>query len=153
MILNLGSARPRYFLNIYPLTFIPIISFIRKIEHKKIFSAFLIFVLLNPLDVYRELKNIYKYSDYSGWNFMMPHIDKINEDAGNNSFDISANSYYPILLLRIDNKNFTADTNSNIKYHIINSRDNNTNFYNMKIIYSNKAYITYKEYKTNALIN
>ena len=82
---------------------------------------------------------------------MIPHINKIKEDANGNSFDISTNSYYPSLLLKIDDKNFVADSNSSIKYHIISIYDNKafnlTN--NMEIIYSNSAYITYKEYKHN----
>lgn len=151
MALNLGAARARYFLNIYPLTFIPIIYLSKKIEGKKIFNAFLIFILFNPLAVYVEMKHLYRNENKLGWNFMIPHINKIKEDANGNSFDISTNSYYPSLLLKIDDKNFVADSNSSIKYHIISIYDNKafnlTN--NMEIIYSNSAYITYKEYKHN----
>nr|WP_300711228.1 hypothetical protein [uncultured Brachyspira sp.] len=153
MILNLGAARARYFINIYPLTFIPIIYLIKKIENKKIFNIFLIFILLNPLAVYIEVKDMYKNSDKEGWNFMTYHIKAIKEDADGNTFDISTNHYYPILLLKIDDNNFTADTNSNIKYHIISAYDTNFNSSNMHLIYSNTAYISYKEYKNNINTN
>ena len=151
MILNLGSARARYFLNIYPLTFIPIIYLAKKIEGKKIFNIFLIFILLNPLAVYIEIKDLYKNENKKGWNFMFPHINKIKEDANGNSFDISTNIYYSSLLLKIDDKNFVADSNSSIKYHVVpiynNEAFNSSN--NMEIIYSNNAYVTYKEYRDN----
>lgn len=151
MILNLGAARARYFLNIYPLTFIPLIYLAKKIEGKKILNLFLAFILFNPLAVYIEIKHLYRNENKTGWNFMIPHINKIKEDANGKSFDISTNSNYPSLLLKIDDKNFVADSNSHIKYHIIsiynNEAFNSTN--NMEIIYSNSAYITYKEYKNN----
>ncbi|MEI0525506.1 hypothetical protein R4K54_06215 [Brachyspira murdochii] len=153
MIFNLGAARARYFFNIYPLTFIPIIYLIKKIENKKIFNVFLIFILLNPLAVYIETKYIiYKTSDNEGWNFMVNHIEAINEDISNSqfyTFDLSANNDYPYILFKIENKNFYIDTNAKIKYNIIPSFDKNFNHSNMEMIYSNKQYITYKEFKTN----
>ena len=147
MILNLGSARARYFLNIYPLTFIPIIYLVKKIENKKIFNIFLIFILLNPLAVFIEMKHLYRNGNKTGWNFMIPHIEQIKKDSNGYSFDINTNHYYPILLLKIDNKDFIVDTNANIKYHVISVYDKDFNTNNMHMIYSNSAYITYKEYK------
>lgn len=126
MILNLGAARARYFFHIYPLTFIPIIFLIKKIENKKIFNLFLIFILLNPLAVYIENKYIiYKNSDNSGWNFMMDHIEAINRDASNSTFDLYAGNNYPYILFKIDNTNFYIDTNSKIRYNVVDSFDKN----------------------------
>lgn len=151
MILNLGAARARYFFHIYPLTFIPIIFLVKKIENKKIFNLFLIFILLNPLAVYIENKYIiYKNSDNSGWNFMTDHIEAINRDASNSTFDLYAGNNYPYILFKIDNTNFYIDTNSKIRYNVVDSFDKNFNNSNMQVIYSNKQYITYKEYKINA---
>lgn len=149
MIFNLGAARSRYFFNIFPLTFIPIVYFINKIQNKKIFNVFLIFVLLNPLAVSIEIKHLYRNEVKAGWNFMIPHIEKIKSDAKNYTFDLSSKDNYPYILLKIENKNFYIDTNSKIKYNIISSFDKNFDNSNMEVIYSNKQYITYKELKTN----
>lgn len=80
---------------------------------------------------------------------MIPHIEKIKSDAYNYTFDLSANGNYPYILFKIENKNFYIDTNSKIKYNIISSFDKNFDNSNMEVIYSNKQYITYKEFKTN----
>lgn len=147
MILNLGAARARYFLNIFPLTFIPLIYLIKKSENKKLYKLFLIYAFLNPLAVYIQIFHIYENEDKSGWNFMMPHVEKIVEDAKDKNFDLSTNSYYPYLLLKIENKNFRIDTNANIKYHLINYGDKEFDSSGMQLIYSNKQYLTFKEYK------
>ena len=39
MILNLVAARSRYFLNIFPLTFMPLIYLIKKSENKKLLRS------------------------------------------------------------------------------------------------------------------
>ncbi|CCY75245.1 hypothetical protein EPJ64_01280 [Brachyspira aalborgi] len=114
MIINLGAARARYFLNIFPLTFIPIIYLIKKSKNKKLYKLFLIYAFLNPLAVYIQMFHIYSNEDKSGWNFMMPHVEKIIEDTKDKSFDLSTNSHYHYILLKIENKNFKIDTNSNI---------------------------------------
>lgn len=83
---------------------------------------------------------------------MVNHIEAINEDISNSqfyTFDLSANNDYPYILFKIENKNFYIDTNAKIKYNIIPSFDKNFNHSNMEMIYSNKQYITYKEFKTN----
>lgn len=149
MVLNLGAARPRYFYNIYPLTYIPIIYLITKIENKKYFYLIVIFSVLNLFAVYIQVYDIYKDRKNLGWEFMINHIDKILEDSNETSFDLYDSDNYSYPLIKIKNPNFTLDTNSNIKYNIISSSDKNFNNSNMKIIYSNEQYITYKEFKTN----
>ncbi|WP_148258783.1 hypothetical protein [Brachyspira intermedia] len=148
MILNLGAGRPRYFYNIYPFTFIPIIYFIKKIEHKKLFNFVVIFAILNLFAVNFQAYNDYKDRKDIGWNFMLPHIKNIIEDSNTNSFNLYDSDQYSYVLMKIENPNFKLDTNSNIKYNIIKPGD--TNFNNsMLIIYSNEQYITYKEEITN----
>ena len=149
MVLNLGAARPRYFYNIYPLTYIPIIYLITKIENKKYFYLIVIFSVLNLFAVYIQVYDIYKDRKNLGWEFMINHIDKILEDSNETSFDLYDSDNYSYPLIKIKNPNFTLDTNSNIKYNIISSSDKNFNNSNMTIIYSNEQYITYKEFKTN----
>lgn len=80
---------------------------------------------------------------------MMPHVEKIIEDAKDKNFDLSTNSYYPYVLLKIENKNFRIDTNANIKYHLINSFDKEFDSSGMQLIYSNKQYLNFKEYRIN----
>ncbi|PTY40588.1 hypothetical protein [Brachyspira hampsonii] len=148
MLLNLGSARPRYFYNIFPLTFIPIIYFIKKIEYKKIFNFILIFAVMNLFAVNIQIYEVYKNREKFGWGFMQPHIENIIKDSNTNSFNLYDSDQYSYVLMKIENPNFKLDTNSNIKYSIIKSGDTNFNN-NMLIIYSNEQYITYKEEMTN----
>ncbi|MEI0490962.1 hypothetical protein R4J17_00785 [Brachyspira intermedia] len=150
MILNLGAGRPRYFYNIYPFTFIPIIYFIKKIENKKLFNFMVIFAVMNVFAVIFQIFNDYKDVKHIGWNFMLPHIENIIKDSNTNSFNLYDSDQYSYVLMKIENPDFKLDTNSNIKYDIIKPGD--TNFYkndNMLIIYSNEQYITYKEEITN----
>ncbi|MEI0485088.1 hypothetical protein R4K89_08105 [Brachyspira intermedia] len=148
MILNLGAGRPRYFYNIYPFTFIPIIYFIKKIENKKLFNFIVIFAVMNLFAVNFQIYNDYNGVKDAGWNFMLPHIENIIKDSNTNSFNLYDSDEYSYVLMKIENPNFKLDTNSNIKYSIIKPGD--TNFNNsMSIIYSNEQYITYKEEITN----
>lgn len=150
MLLNLGAARPRYFYNIFPLTFIPIIYFIKKIEHKKIFNFIVIFAVINLFAVNIQIYDVYKNRGKFGWEFMQPHIESIIKDSNSNSFDLYDTDNYSYVLMKIENTNFKLDTNSNIKYNIIGTKNTNSQYNNMPIIYSNEQYITYKELKTNA---
>lgn len=149
MILNLGAARARYFYNIFPLTFIPFIYLIKKFKNKKLYKLLLIYAFLNPLAVYIQMFHIYENENKTGWNFMISHVEKIMEDAKDKSFDlsISTNDYYPYILLKTENKNFRIDTNSDIKYYLISSLNKEFDSSNMSLIYSNKQYLTFKEYK------
>ena len=148
MILNLGAGRPRYFYNIYPFTFIPIIYFIKKIENKKLFNFIVIFAVMNLFAVNFQIYNDYNGVKDAGWNFMLPHIENIIKDSNTNYFNLYDSDEYSYVLMKIENPNFKLDTNSNIKYSIIKPGD--TNFNNsMSIIYSNEQYITYKEEITN----
>ncbi|WP_083249418.1 hypothetical protein [Brachyspira hampsonii] len=148
MILNLGSGRPRYFYNIYPFTFIPIIYFLKKIENKKLFNFAVVFAIMNLFAVNIQLYDEYKNNKDIGWNFMQPHIESIIKDSNTNSFNLYDSDQYSYVLMKIENPNFKLDTNSNIRYSIIKPGDTNFNN-NMLIIYSNEQYITYKEEITN----
>ena len=147
IILNLGAGRPRYFYNIYPLTFIPIIYLLKKVENKKIFYFLVAFSVVNLFAIYIQIDNEFKNRKPAGWNFMVSHIENIIQDAATNSFDLYDTDNYSYPLIKIENPNFKLDTNSNIKYNIVPVSDKNFN--SMKIIYSNEQYITYKEVKSN----
>ena len=148
MILNLGAGRPRYFYNIYPFTFIPIIYLIKRLENRRFFNFIVIFAIMNLFAVNFQVYNEYKDIKDIGWNFMQPHIENIIKDSNTNCFNLYDSDKYSYVLMKIENPNFILDTNSNIKYSIIKPGD--TNFNNsMFIIYSNEQYITYKEEITN----
>ncbi|MBW5395480.1 hypothetical protein E6A53_10830, partial [Brachyspira hampsonii] len=137
------------FYNIFPLTFIPIIYFIKKIEYKKIFNFILIFAVMNLFAVNIQIYEVYKNRGKFGWGFMQPHIENIIKDSNTNSFNLYDSDQYSYVLMKIENPNFKLDTNSNIKYNIIGTKNINSQYNNMPIIYSNEQYITYKEEITN----
>ena len=153
MLLNLGSARGRYFYSAYTLSYIPIIYIIEyfKTKNTKVIKLIMIYCFIytiaSPLYLYKYYNNF----EGSGWNMARAPMEDILEDSDNQYFSLESDDDFleDVFKVYIGSNKLKVNTNSNLKYIITYSDVNEEIFETMTLISSNQYYKAFRSNSTN----
>ncbi len=147
MFFNLGSARGRYFYNVYTLTYIPLIYLIEYLKSKntKVLRFIIIYCFFNVIALFAYMRIFYIQEGYSDWRAMRQPLEAIIEDSNNEYFSFEGdNLAEQVVKGYIGIDKWKMDPYSNLKYIMVVSEHNEKRFESMMLMSSNQYYKAFK---------